>query len=47
MTFCPICNNEDFKYVDGWDDTERIAICTVCGEDFIECDDYEDEEILV
>lgn len=44
MYMCPVCNNDTFIYKNL--EHERIAICTVCREDFIDDeDDEEDDEV--
>ena len=32
---CKECGNNEYDEVSGWDSSERILICTVCGEDEI------------
>lgn len=40
MWICPVCNNDTFIYKNSPDG--RLAICTVCNEDFLDDDDEEE-----
>lgn len=45
MKICPICGNDDFTHSVCPVTSENLIFCTICGEDFLDSDDYEEDEI--
>ena len=43
MKKCPICGNETFERGIDADTLENTIICTLCREDFLYSDDYEED----